>query len=153
MQTGLALLEVGIVGSKNRVNVMMKNIVDMTMGGFCYWAVGFGLMYGRGAFSNGLFGVGDFFLDIKVTDPLMAPIFTWYFYQMSFCTTSASIVSGAIAERCKFSAYMLISFMMTFIYAIGGGWLWGNHGWLKNIGVIEFSGAGPVHIIGGACCE
>lgn len=110
-------------------------------------------MYGRGELSNGLFGAGDFFLNVKVTDPLMAPILTFYFFQMSFATTASSIVSGAIAERCKFSAYIMISFMMTLIYAIGGGWLWGNHGWLKNIGVIEFSGAGPVHVIGGAACK
>lgn len=153
MQTGLALMEVGIVGSKNRVNVMMKNIVDMCVGGFVFWAVGFGLMYGRGEYSNGFFGAGDFFVDPKVTDPLMAPILTWYFYQMTFCTTASSIVSGAIAERCKFNAYMLISLLMTVLYAVGGGWLWGYHGWLRNIGALEFSGAGPVHIIGGAACK
>lgn len=153
MQTGLALLEVGIVSSKNRVNVMMKNIVDMCAGGFGFWLIGFGLMYGRGELTNGLFGAGDFFVNAKVTDPLIGQILTFYFFQASFATTSSSIVSGAIAERCKFNAYILISFLMTLIYSVGGGWLWGSHGWLKNIGVIEFSGAGSVHVIGGAACE
>ena len=139
-------------------------------GGFCYWLVGFGLMYGRGELSNGFFGFGDFFFDLKATDPLMPAVFTYYFYQISFCTTSASIMSGGIAERCKFKAYVMLSFLITLIYSVGGGkflkiivffmnpsilvfidkgWLWGYHGWLRNIGAIEFSGAGPVHIIGG----
>lgn len=150
MQTGLALIEAGIIAKKNQVNVMMKNIVDMCAGGLAFWIFGFGLMYGRGELTNPFFGAGDFFVNAKVTDPLMGQIFTLYFYQMSFATTSTTIVSGAVAERFKFTAYILFSFFATVVYAVGGGWIWGNHGWLKNIGVIDFAGSGPIHVIGGA---
>lgn len=107
-------------------------------------------MYGRGEFTNPFFGAGDFFVNAKVTDPLMAQVFTLYFYQMSFATTTTSIVSGAVSERFKFTSYILFSFSATFVYAVGGGWIWGSHGWLKNIGAIDFAGSGPIHIIGGA---
>jgi hypothetical protein len=129
------------------------NSVDMCAGGLSFWIFGFGLMYGRGELTNGLFGAGDFFLNAKVTDPLMGQIFTLYFFQMSFATTSTTIVSAAIAERCRITSYMLFSFLATFVYAVGGGWIWGSHGWLKNIGVVDFAGSGPIHVIAGASCE
>lgn len=150
MQTGLAMIEAGVIGKKNQVNVMMKNIVDMCAGGLSFWIFGFALMYGRGGFTNPFFGAGDFFANAKVNDPLMGQIFTFYFFQMSFATTSTTLVSGAVAERFRFVAYILFTFLGTFVYAVGAGWVWGQHGFLKNIGVLDFSGAGPIHIIGGA---
>lgn len=68
---------------------------------------------------------------------------------MSYATSATTIASGASAERFRIKPYILYSFMLTLIYNVGGGWVWGQHGWLKNIGVIDFSGAGPIHIIGG----
>lgn len=150
MHTGLALIELGIVGEKNHLNVMMKNIVDFCAGGLSFWIFGFGLMYGRGEFTNGFFGAGDFFVNVQITDPLAGQIMAFYFFQMSFATTAMTIVSGAVAERFHFKAYIVFSFMFTFVYAVGSGWIWGNHGWLKSIGVVDFAGAGPIHIIAGA---
>lgn len=121
MQTGLALIEAGIISKKNQVNVMMKNIVDMCAGGLSFWIFGFGLMYGRGELTNGFFGAGDFLVNAKVNDPLMGQIFTLFFFQMSFATTSTTIISAAIAERCKFTSYIFFSFLATFVYAVGGG--------------------------------
>lgn len=80
----------------------------------------------------------------------MGPFFTFYFYQMSFATTSTTIVSGACAERFRFPAYILFSFVNTFVYSVSGGWVWGEHGFLRNLGVIDFAGAGPIHVVGGA---
>lgn len=153
MQTGMALIEAGVVSKKNQVNVMMKNIVDVCVGGISFWIFGFALMYGRGAYTNPFFGAGDFFVDAKVNDPLMGQVLSLYFIQMSFATKATTLVSGAVAERFRFSAYILFAFMSTFVYAVGAGWIWGQHGWLKNIGVVDFAGSGPIHIIGGAAGE
>lgn len=127
MQTGLALIEAGVIQQKNQVNVMMKNIVDMCAGGLSFWIFGFALMFGRGEYSSPFFGLGDFFVNAKVEDPLSAQICSLYFFQMAFATTSTSIVSGAVAERFRFTSYILFSFLSTFTYAIGAGWVWGKH--------------------------
>lgn len=153
MQIGMALIEAGMVSKKNQVNVMMKNIVDVCAGGFSFWIVGFGLMYGRGEFTNPFFGAGDFFVDAKVSDPLLAQVFTFYIIQLSYATTATTIASGGAAERFRFTSYIMFSFMYMLVYSIGAGWVWGQHGWLKNIGAIDFSGAAPIHIIGGASGE
>lgn len=153
MQTGLALIEGGVISRKNQVNVMLKNVVDLCAGGLSFWIFGFGLMFGRGEYTNSFFGAGDFFLNTKTTDPLAAQVFSLYFFQMSFATTATTIVSGAVAERFRFTSYILFSFLNTFVYAVGAGWVWGEHGFLKNIGVIDFAGSGPIHIIGGAAGE
>lgn len=129
---------------------MMKNVVDVCFGGLSYWIFGFGLMYGRGEHTNPFVAVGDFFVNAKVGDPLMGQIFTFYFLQMSFATTSTTIVSGACAERFRFHAYCLFSFINTVVYAVAAGWVWGEHGFLKNLGVVDFAGAGPIHVVGGA---
>jgi ammonium transporter, Amt family len=153
MQTGMALMEVGVISKKHQANVMMKNIVDMCAGGLAFWTFGFGLMYGRGEYTNPFFGFGDFFVNAEADDPLAGQVFTWYFFQLAFATSVPSFVSGAVAERFKFSSYILFSFSMTLVYSIGAGWLWGEHGILKNIGAIDFSGAAPIHIIAGAGCK
>lgn len=124
MQTGFALVESGVVTKKNEVNIMMKNVCDVCFGGLSFYIFGYGLMYGRGAYNTPFFGTGDFIVDAKVSDPLMGDIFTAYFFQMSFATTSTTIVSGAVAERFRFHAYVLFSFVNTIVYSIGGGWVW-----------------------------
>lgn len=153
MQTGIALIEAGVVSKKNQVNVFMKSMVDVCAGGLSFWMFGFALMYGRGEFTNPFFGAGDFFVNTDVNDPLTGQVFSLYFIQMSFATKATSLVSGAVAERFKFTAYILFSFLSTFVYAVGAGWIWGQHGWLRNIGVVDFAGSGPIHIIGGAAGE
>ncbi|KAG5673238.1 hypothetical protein PVAND_003301 [Polypedilum vanderplanki] len=147
MQTGFALVEAGIVRSKNSINIMMKNIADVCIGGLAWWVFGFAIAFGRGEWSTPFFGAGDFFVDMKYGDALMAPVITLFFYQMSYATTTNTIVSGAIAERARFPAYCLLTFWMTLVYAIGAGWVWGEHGWLRNLGAVDLSG-GVIHIVG-----
>jgi len=150
MKTGLALLEAGIVSRKNEINVMFKHMADICVAGLAYWIFGFALQYGRGEYTNPFFGFGDFIVDAKNNDPLGGQLLTFFFFQMSFATTSTTLVSGAIAERCRFSAYMLYSFLSTIVYSVGAGWIWGQHGFLKNLGALDFAGAAPIHITGGA---
>jgi len=97
-------------------------------------------MYGRGEYSTPFYATGDFMVGPKTSDPLANQIFTFFFLQMSFATTSTTIVSGAVAERFRFPAYILFSFINTFVYAVGAGWVWGEHGFLHSMGVIDFAG-------------
>lgn len=149
MQAGFALLESGMVRAKNAVNVIMKNYVDMCFGGLVFWMVGYGLMFGTNP--TGWFGTDHFFLS---TGKDME--FTWLFFQTMFAAVSATIVSGAIAERSHFWAYIFGSMLITaFIYPVYGSWAWGSlyegSGWLKKMGFIDFAGSGVVHTIGGWC--
>ncbi|XP_013108282.1 putative ammonium transporter 2 [Stomoxys calcitrans] len=149
MQTGFGMLESGCVSIKNEVNIMMKNVIDIVLGGFTYWLFGYGMSYGRGPLSNPFIAIGDFLLDPPVDDPLMGQIFAAFLFQLSFATTSTTIVSGAMAERCNFKAYCLFSLLNTVIYCIPSGWVWGEHGFLNNLGAVDIAGSGPVHLIGG----
>lgn len=149
MQSGLALIEAGIVSKKNEVNVMVKKFVDFSFIGIAYWLFGFALMYGRGQYSTPFYGLGDFIVNADNDDKLGTQIFTFFFFQISFASTATTIASGGAAERFKLSAYIIYCFLSCFIYSVGAGWVWGNHGWLKNLGVMDFAGSGPIHIIGG----
>lgn len=113
MQTGFGMLESGCVSVKNTVNIMMKNIVDIILGGFTYWLFGYGLSFGRGSLTNPFIALGDFLIDPATDDPLMGQIFAAFLFQLSFSTTATTIVSGAMAERCNFKAYCLFSFLNT----------------------------------------
>ena len=93
------MLESGCVSIKNEVNIMMKNIIDIVLGGFTYWLFGYGMSFGRGPLSNPFIAIGDFLLDPPVGDPLMGQIFAAFLFQLSFATTATTIVSGAMAER------------------------------------------------------
>ncbi|KAL7036854.1 hypothetical protein ACKWTF_008959 [Chironomus riparius] len=150
MQTGLGLLEAGILSKKNEVNVLMKKFADICCVGFAYYVYGFAFMYGRGEYTNPFIGLGDFFVNADKNDKLANQIFTFFFFQISFASTSTTIASGGAGERFRFSAYIIYCFFSCFIYSVGAGWIWGQHGFLKNLGVIDFAGSGPVHIIGGA---
>lgn len=99
MQTGFGMLESGCVSIKNEVNIMMKNVIDIVLGGFTYWLFGYGMSFGRGPLSNPFMAIGDFLLDPPVGDELMGQIFAAFLFQLSFATTSTTIVSGAMAER------------------------------------------------------
>ncbi|XP_050312669.1 putative ammonium transporter 2 isoform X2 [Anthonomus grandis grandis] len=150
MQTGFGMLESGCVSIKNEVNIMMKNVVDIVLGGITYWMFGFATSFGRSAYNNGFIALGDFFIDPGVQDPLKGEIFTAFIFQLSFATTATTIVSGAMAERCNFKAYCLFSFLNTMIYCIPAGWLWGEHGFLKKLGAVDIAGSGAVHLLGGS---
>ncbi len=151
MQAGFAMLETGFTRAKNACNVLMKNVMDFCLGSIIYWAVGFGIMFGAGDL---LFGTSGFFLkDMGGTfaslDWAQVPLEGKYFFQLVFCATAATIVSGAVAERTRFIAYIIYSIVISaLIYPIVGHWIWGG-GWLSKIGMWDFAGSTVVHSVGG----
>ena len=151
MQAGFALVECGFTRAKNAVNIMMKNLMDFSVGSFAFWAIGFGLMFG--ITQTGWFGTSGFFLsDFKPDgDPW---VLAFWMFQVVFCATAATIVSGAMAERTKFTGYLLYSvFISALIYPVFGSWAWGSlfngNGWLERLGFIDFAGSTVVHSVGG----
>jgi ammonium transporter, Amt family len=151
MQAGFALVECGFTRAKNAINIMMKNLMDFSMGSLTFWAVGFGIMFG--ATNTGWFGTSGFFLsDFKVGgDPW---VLAFWMFQVVFCATAATIVSGAMAERTKFIGYLLYSVVISaLIYPVFGSWAWGSlfngNGWLEGLGFIDFAGSTVVHSVGG----
>ncbi len=151
MQAGFALLEAGFTRSKNAVNILMKNLMDFSFGTISYWVVGFGLMFGAGNF---FLGTSGFFLNdtgstFASLDWSTVPLECKYFFQLVFAATAATIVSGAMAERTRFIAYIFYSVVITaFIYPIVGHWIWGR-GWLAELGMWDFAGSTVVHSTGG----
>ncbi|XP_029039067.2 putative ammonium transporter 3 isoform X5 [Osmia bicornis bicornis] len=149
MQTGFGMLESGCVSLKNEVNIMMKNVVDIVLGGLTYWAFGFAMSFGSERLKNPVIGMGEFLIDPSINDEFMGPKCAAFLFQLSFATTSTTIVSGAMAERCNFKAYCLFSFLNTIVYCVPAGWIWGDHGFLKNLGAVDIAGSGAVHLVGG----
>ena len=151
MQAGFAMVETGLTRAKNASNIMMKNLMDFCMGSLAYWAVGFALMFGAG---TAFFGAHGFFLhDAPGTFESLAwtpvSIEAKYFFQLVFAATAATIVSGAMAERTRFPAYLAYSFVVSLlIYPIVGKWIWGG-GWLAGLGMWDFAGSTVVHSTGG----
>ncbi len=151
MQAGFAMVEAGFTRSKNVINIMMKNLMDFSMGTLAFWAVGFGLMFGVS--KSGLFGTSGFFLSDFTPDGDPWVLAFWMF-QVVFAATAATIVSGAMAERTKFVGYLIYSVVLSaLIYPIFGSWAWGSllngAGWLENLGFIDFAGSTVVHSTGG----
>ena len=152
MQAGFAMLESGMVRSKNSINVIMKNYTDMCFGAIVFWVLGYGLMYGTANLSGflgvaGIFGTDNFMLR-------EADGGTWaiLFFQMMFAATAATIVSGALAERIRFVPYLFAAMMITgVIYPIFGCWVWNEGGWLNKLGFVDFAGSTAVHSVGGWC--
>jgi Amt family ammonium transporter len=154
MQAGFTLVEAGFTRAKNTVNIIMKNIMDFSLGSFAYWAIGFGLMFGINP--SGFIGTDGFFLSYFTPgdDPW---ILAFWMFQVVFAATAATIVSGAMAERTKFSGYMIYSIIISaLIYPVFGSWAWGSlfngaasTGWLEKIGFIDFAGSTVVHSVGG----
>ncbi len=150
MQAGFALVETGFTRAKNACNILMKNLMDFSIGSIVYWAVGFGIMFGAG---NMFLGTSGFFLkDLGGTFDSLAwstvPLEAKYFFQLVFAATAATIVSGAMAERTKFIGYLIFSFFVTaFIYPVVGHWIWGG-GWLAEFGFWDFAGSTVVHSTG-----
>jgi Amt family ammonium transporter len=150
MQAGFAMVESGFTRAKNTVNIIMKNLMDFSIGSIAFFFLGFGLMFGT---TNGFFGTDHFLMagaDVAGKD------WDWTFliFQTVFAATAATIVSGAMAERTKFTAYLLYSLIVSaLIYPIFGSWAWGSlfsgSGWLENLGFVDFAGSTVVHSVGG----
>ena len=150
MQAGFAMCEAGFTRAKNTGNILMKNLMDFCIGTPLYWLFGFGIMFGTG---TAVFGWIDPFIMKEYGSVLPAGVPLWAFaiFQTVFCATSATIVSGAMAERTKFSAYCLYSAAISlFIYPVSGHWIWGG-GWLAEMGFHDFAGSTAVHMVGGVC--
>ncbi|MCQ2114807.1 MAG: ammonium transporter [Bacteroidales bacterium] len=145
MQPGFALVEAGFTRSKNTANILMKNFVDFMVGTVLFWFIGFGLMHGEG---NGFIG-GLHLFDWSFIGNSNIPAECTLIFQTVFCATAATIVSGGMAERTKFSMYIIISILIsTIIYPIEGHWTWGG-GWLSELGFHDFAGSTVVHAVGG----
>ncbi len=150
MQAGFAMCEAGFTRAKNTGNILMKNLMDFCIGTPLYWLFGFGIMFGAG---TALFGRIDLFIRGEYGSVLPAgvPLWAYAIFQTVFCATSATIVSGAMAERTRFSAYCLYSAAISlFIYPVSGHWIWGG-GWLAQLGFHDFAGSCAVHMLGGVC--
>ncbi len=152
MQAGFAMVEAGFTRSKNAVNIMMKNMMDLSIGTLSFWAIGFAFMFGNG---NGIIGLSGFFVGPEAVDSYdslswtSVPVLAAFMFQAVFAATAATIVSGAVAERIRFSSYMLLSAAITMvIYPISGHWTWGG-GWLAEMGFTDFAGSTVVHAAGG----
>ena len=150
MQAGFAMVEAGLTRSKNTVNILMKNLMDFSVGSLIFWAIGFGIMFGT---TNGLFGTdGFFFSDFSKDGDNW--LFAFWMFQVVFAATAATIVSGAMAERTKFVGYLIYSAIVSaIIYPVFGSWAWGSlfhgSGWLEGLGFIDFAGSSVVHSVGG----
>ncbi|MBO5161591.1 MAG: ammonium transporter [Lachnospiraceae bacterium] len=151
MQAGFAMLETGFTRAKNTGNIIMKNVIDFAIGSVAFTLVGFGLMYG-----NGLPVIGDIAGIASAQNygtamlPEGVPFFLFVIFQTVFAGTAATIVSGGMAERTKFSAYCIISLVLSlFVYPIEARWIWSSQGWLHILGFHDFSGGTAVHLCGG----
>jgi len=152
MQAGFAMVESGLTRAKNAVNIMMKNMMDLSIGSISFYFIGFAIMFGNG---NGYFGTSGFMPDASKADDFASlawtsvPVLAAFIFQAVFAATAATIVSGAVAERIKFSAYLVISILITtIIYPVSGHWGWGG-GWLGDFGFTDFAGSTIVHSVGG----
>jgi len=146
MHAGFAMLEAGFTRSKNTANIIGKNLMTISLGILVYYAIGWGLMYGEQV--AGLFGTDNFFLIGDTYDP-DATLEIDFAFQAMFAATAATIVSGAVAERMKFGAYVAVAVVMTgLIYPIVGAWTWGG-GWIDELGFADFAGSTIVHMTGG----
>ena len=153
MQAGFAMVEAGFVRTKNVTNILMKNVLDACLGAIVYMAVGWAFAYGVNADgeAGGFIGMGNFFLQ-DFSD------YASWFFQFAFAATAATIVSGAMAERTKFSAYLVYTVLITgFVYPIVTHWIWDGNGWLtaftddpmNGVGMVDFAGSTVVHSVGG----
>ncbi len=145
MQPGFALVEAGFTRSKNTANILMKNLMDFSIGSLLYWFIGFGIMY---SWDITLFSGGNEALSV-FGDGYNYPGYADLFFQTVFCATAATIVSGAMAERTEFKAYLIFTIVISvLIYPISGHWTWGG-GWLSQMGFHDFAGSSIVHSVGG----
>ena len=148
MQAGFCILESGLTRAKNAGNIIMKNLMDFCIGTPIFWIIGFGIMFGS---SSAIFGGIDLFTrgDYSAVTPDGVPFYAFFIFQTVYCATSATIVSGAMAERTDFKAYCIYSAIISLIvYPVSGHWIWGG-GWLSELGFHDFAGSCAVHMVGG----
>ena len=150
MQAGFAMVETGFTRAKNAGNIIMKNLMDFSIGTPAFWLVGFGLMFGTG---NGIIGsISGIASESNYGAGMLpdgVPFYAFLIFQTVFCATAATIVSGAMAERTKFSAYCIYSLIISLVvYPVSGHWIWGG-GWLAEMGFHDFAGSCAVHMVGG----
>ncbi|MDD3279376.1 MAG: ammonium transporter [Lachnospiraceae bacterium] len=154
MQAGFAMVETGLTRAKNAGNIIMKNLMDFCIGTPAFWLIGFGIMFGAG---NGVFGqIGGIASEANYGNGMLpdgVPFLAFLIFQTVFCATSATIVSGSMAERTKFSSYCIYSLVISLVvYPVSGHWIWGG-GWLAALGFHDFAGSTAVHMVGGvAAC-
>jgi len=147
MQLGFAYLEAGFVRKKNAGSIIMEGFIDTCITAILFWAVGYGLMFGTG---NGFFGTQFFFMKGIPDEVSGIPTWAFMFFQFAFASAASTIVSGGLAERCRFGANLVYSIIVTlFIYPIVGHWIWGSDGWLAKAGFLDFAGSTVVHSVGG----
>ncbi|MDR1905403.1 MAG: ammonium transporter, partial [Clostridiales bacterium] len=146
MQCGFAMVESGLTRAKNAGNIIMKNLMDFCIGTVVFMTLGFGLMMGADYFA-GIIGAPNLDIFNKINDPAVASSFV---FNLVFAATAATIVSGAMAERTKFSAYCLYSLIISaVVYPIEAGWVWNPQGWLFAMEYIDFAGSSAIHMVGG----
>ncbi len=152
MQAGFALVEAGFNSAKNAINIMFKNLMDFALGLIIFWLIGYGIMYGSSVIIPGfLTWGGQLGISMAPVEPIAGNLNPQadYLFQVAFAATAATIVSGAVAGRIKFTAYLVYTvFISALIYPISGFWQWGG-GWLSELGFHDFAGSLVVHSVGG----
>lgn len=145
MQAGFGMLEAGFTRAKNAINILMKNVMDLSFGVLGYFLIGYAIMFGAGQVGFGLSGLPE------INEDLGIPSLAFFFFQAAFAATAATIVAGAVAERTKLFGYLVVSFLITaVIYSFVGQWTWGG-GFLAEAGFHDFAGSTVVHSVGGWC--
>ncbi|KAI8505971.1 Ammonium transporter [Branchiostoma belcheri] len=148
VQAGMALREVAVVSTGNDVNIMTKCICSVVLGGFAYWIFGYALSFGRDYGTNPFCGWGSFF--VTAADVMLQPWqYAHFLHHLSYVTMATGVVSGAMAGKTRLKAHMAYCIVNVLFLAFPMHWVWGHNGWLKQLGVLDASGAGPVHLIGG----
>ena len=145
MQCGFAMVETGFTRAKNAGNIIMKNLMDFCIGTVVFFVLGYGIMNSENYFF-GLIGRPEYQMFTDFAN------FDWsnFFFQLVFCATAATIVSGAMAERTKFSTYCIYSAIISaIVYPIEAGWVWNSAGWLAKLGYVDFAGSSVIHMVGG----
>ncbi|MBN1288107.1 MAG: ammonium transporter, partial [Actinobacteria bacterium] len=148
MQAGFFFLEGGLTRAKNVSNAMLKGAVDFCFGALVFWMIGYGIMFGID--KGGLMGTSNFLSNAANPAHGHLPFYVFLFFQIAFAGAAATILAGGIAERFKFSAYIIATICVTgLIYPFVGHWIWAEGGWLANLGMIDFAGSTVVHTVGG----
>jgi ammonium transporter, Amt family len=145
MQAGFGMVEAGFIRAKNTANILTKNFLDFCMASIAFFILGYGLMFGNG---NGFIGFSGFFM-IGAESGADVPLYAFWLFQAAFVGAAATIVAGGMAERMKFSAYLIYSFIVSaLVYPVIGHWVWGG-GWLAELNFTDFAGSAVVHTTGG----
>jgi len=146
MQAGFGMVEAGFIRAKNTCNILTKNFLDFCMASLGFFLVGYALMFGHG---NGFWGTKGWFLAGLDQTTCGIPLYAFWLFQAAFCGAAATIVAGGMAERMRFSGYLIYSFIISaLVYPIVGHWIWGG-GWLAEMGFADFAGSTVVHTVGG----